>query len=362
MGPDLAFWKGQRVLVTGHSGFQGRWLTLWLYHLGAKVTGFSLRPEQHSTLFSDSPSSPGVTEMFGDIREPIAITQCVTTTRPTIVFHLAAQSLQQLSYRDPVATYSTNVMGTVHLLDAIRKVGATTAAIIVTSDKCYENAEVQEPFAESAALGGADPYSSSKACAEFVIRAYRSAFFHERHELQCKIASVRPGNVIGGGDWSENRLLPDLVRAIVSDTSIPIRNVGGVRPWQHVLEPLSGYIRLAECLSALDGINYTSPWNLGPAINDCRPVSYIVEKFGSAWGKEVSWHSAAVNTTPEANVLKIDSSKALTKLGWNRQLNLDAAIDWTVEWYRYHEKGGNAEMITLDQILRYQAMLANAHD
>jgi CDP-glucose 4,6-dehydratase len=228
--------------------------------------------------------------------------------------------------------------------------------VIVTSDKCYENDERQEPYSEEAVLGGLDPYSSSKACAEFVIRAYRHSFFEAMHGRCCRIASARAGNVIGGGDWSENRLIPDLVRAATNGISAPIRNTAGVRPWQQVLEPLSGYIRLAESLASVGGRAYAQAWNFGPSEEDCRPVSYLVDSFMSAWGDGARWHRAASEVGPEAGILKIDSSKALSGLGWRRRLNLDSGLDWTVDWYCRQRHGADAESITIAQIERYESL------
>jgi len=359
---DRRFWEGRRVLITGNTGFQGSWLSLWLAHLGAEVTGFSLPAETRSNLFSAAARPPHATTHFGDIREVDAIRRCVAATQPTVVFHLAAQALQPLSYREPLTTYATNVLGTVHLLEAIRATGSVAAAILVTSDKCYENPPGAPSLAEDAALGGLDPYGSSKAAAEIVIRAYRASFLDKPDHAGCRVASVRPGNVIGGGDWSENRLLPDAIRAAEANAWLAIRNPEGVRPWQHVLEPLAGYILLAERLAGPDGRSYSRPWNLGPAEDDCRPVAYVLEQFGAAWGRPLRWRLAGGNHGSEAQRLRIDSTAALNLLGWRRRLRLDAAIDWTVEWHRRYGKGENPEAIALAQIGRYEAAPDHGQD
>ncbi len=356
MSPDRSFWEGRRVLITGHTGFQGSWLALWLSHLGAQVTGLALAPAYSPSLFELALRPQHARSVFGDIREPSTIARCMIEAKPEIVFHLAAQPLTFLSYQDPLTTYNTNVLGTVHLLEAIRQTDTVVAAVIATSDKCYENLERKEPYTEEAELGGLDPYSSSKACAELVLRAYRKSFFNGVDGQTCRFASARGGNVIGGGDWSSYRLVPDLVRAASSGVSAAIRDPDGVRPWQHVLELLSGYIRLAECLASTNGREYTEAWNFGPAEDDCRPVSYLVESFITAWGSGAQWHPAVTEIGPEAGILKIDSSKALTRLGWWRRLDLNQGLDWTFHWYSRQHRGASAEAITLEQIEHYESL------
>ena len=357
MSPDRVFWEGRRVLITGHTGFQGAWLTLWLSHLGAKVTGLALLPVHSPSLFALAVRPHHARSVFADIRVQSTIADCMIEAQPQIVFHLAAQALTFLSYRDPVTTYATNVLGTVHLLEAIRKAGSVDVAVIATSDKCYENEERDEPYTEEAALGGVDPYSSSKACAELVVRAYRKSFFNKVDRQTCRFASARAGNVIGGGDWSPYRLVPDLVRAASTGVSAAVRDPAGVRPWQHVLEPLSGYIRLAESLARKNGRAYAEAWNFGPAEEDCRPVSYLVESFITAW-EGARWHQAGTGAGAEAGILKINSSKALSRLGWRRRLDLDDGLHWTFDWYRRQHLGGDAELITLEQIERYESLKA----
>lgn len=350
--PDRAFWRGRRVFITGHTGFQGSWLALWLSEFGAEVVGFSLPDDNPANLFPHERNPANVRSVRGDVRDAAALAEALRAAAPTVVIHLAAQALLPRSYRDPVETFATNLMGTVHLLEAIRRCGTVEAAVLVTSDKCYKNPGSPAPFGEDAMLGGYDPYGSSKACAEIAIGAYRASFM-DGDPSACRIASVRPGNVIGGGDWSENRLLPDLIRAAQDDLPVTIRNPDGVRPWQHVLEPLQGYLLLAERLCGADGARFAEAWNLGPADEDCRPVSFIVERFGTAWGRALSTDTARQVSMPEAAVLRIDSAKAIARLGWRRRLNLEAAIDWTAEWHRRHMGGEAPEQIALDQIRRY---------
>jgi CDP-glucose 4,6-dehydratase len=349
------FWNGRSVLITGNTGFKGTWLSFWLSHMGANVTGMSLpidRDPSHSAL---SVSNDLVQTRFLDIREPEAVRACVAEVRPNIVFHMAAQALVRPSYHDPVGTYATNVMGTVHVLDAIRHQAATEAVVVVTSDKCYENREWHWAYREDEAMGGYDPYSSSKGCAELVASAYRRSFFNanDRSEGRCRVASARAGNVIGGGDWSTDRLVPDMIRSLADETSIEIRNPGAVRPWQHVLEPLSGYIQLAESLVSPHGDSYAEGWNFGPGEEDCRPVSYLVEQVTRAWGEGACWHLSSKPQPHEAHFLKVDSSKSRARLGWKRRVSLDQALEWTVEWYRRQHAGEKPQDLTLEQIRRY---------
>lgn len=354
MNPEPDFWKGRRVLITGHTGFKGAWLTLWLARLGADVTGLSLPPEVSPNLFTLAVRPHHATSIFRDIRDLAATLSAVAEVRPEIVFHLAAQSLVPRSYRDPVATYATNIMGTVHVLEAIRRTDSVRAIVVVTSDKCYENVESHQPYSEDAPLGGTDPYSSSKSCAELVTRAYRTSFFSNAGEPRCNVATARAGNVIGGGDWSDDRLIPDLVRAVSADTSAAIRNPAAVRPWQLVLEPLAGYLMLAERLASGRGHEFAEAWNFGPSEEDCRPVSYLIERFLAGWGNASRWYPAPTGDAPETHILKIDASKAAARLGWQPRVRLDAAIDWTLDWYRQEIGGADAEAISMDQIDRYE--------
>ena len=353
--PDPGFWAGRRVLVTGHTGFKGAWLSLWLARLGARVTGFALAPETSPSLCALAGLADRVEHRIGDVRDRAALAACVAEARPEIVLHLAAQALVRPSYDDPVATYATNVMGTVHLLEAVRACPEVAAVVIVTSDKAYENREWVWAYREDEPMGGRDPYSNSKGCAELVTSAYRASFFGEGgHPAQ--IASARAGNVIGGGDWSPDRLIPDVVRAFGRGEPVEIRAPAAVRPWQHVLEPLAGYLRLAEALCGEDGACYAEAWNLGPADADCRPVSEVVAGLARGWGEGATWRLSAGTHPHEATFLKVDASKARARLGWDRRLRLAEALDWTGAWYRAQARGADAAALTLEQIARYEAL------
>ncbi len=343
-------WRGRRVLVTGHTGFKGSWLSLWLHGMGAHVTGFALAPPTDPSLFEAARLAEIVDHIEGDVRDPDHILRVVEGTRPEIIFHLAAQPLVRLSYEAPVETYATNVMGTVHVLDAARRSGGVNGIVCVTSDKCYANREWDWPYRESDPMGGHDPYSSSKGCAELVTAAYRSSYFSEAGPL---LASVRAGNVIGGGDWAADRLVPDLVRAFEAGAAPLIRAPGAVRPWQHVLEALSGYLAIGERLLAGDR-SFAEGWNFGPSEDDARPVQWIVERMRAAWGDEAA--AALGDTGPmphEAGLLRLDSSRARRALGWRPALSLAEAIDWIVEWHKSVGGGEDARTVTLRQIEHY---------
>ncbi|WP_447751376.1 CDP-glucose 4,6-dehydratase [Sphingopyxis fribergensis] len=349
-----SLWAGRRVLVTGHTGFKGSWLSLWLHHMGAEVTGFALPPPTEPSLFEAARIGELVRHVEGDVRDAAALRRTVEENEPEVIFHLAAQPLVRLSYREPVETYATNVMGTVHLLDAARHVAGVKAIVCVTSDKCYENREWIWPYRESDPMGGHDPYSNSKGCAELVVSAWRSSFFADEGPL---LASARAGNVIGGGDWADDRLIPDLIRALASSTAPLIRSPGSVRPWQHVLEALHGYLMLAEYLLAGER-QFASGWNFGPSDEDARPVSWIVDRLQAAWGD----HSAALaDSGPgphEATLLRLDSSKARAELGWRPVLPLDVALGWISEWHKAVAAGVDARTVTANQIARYTAKTA----
>jgi len=356
------FWSGRSVLITGNTGFKGTWLSHWLMHLGAEVTGLSLPSDTDPSLTAQKTSDGRANTYFSDIREFGAVRACVESVRPNVVFHMAAQSLVRPSYTDPVGTYATNVMGTVHVLEAIRQVGATEAAVVVTSDKCYENREWHWAYREDEAMGGYDPYSSSKGCSELVASAYRRSFFTPSHggARPCFVASARAGNVIGGGDWSTDRLIPDMIRSLSEGVSVEIRSPHSVRPWQHVLEPLNGYICLAEGLLSKQGETYAEGWNFGPADEDCKPVSYLVKYMAKAWGESAAWHLAATPQPHEANFLKVDSSKSRARLNWNRRMSLDRALEWTVDWYRRQRSGEKPVRLTIEQIERYEQLGVSA--
>ncbi len=350
-------WDGRRVLITGHTGFKGSWLTLWLQAMGARVTGFALPPPTTPSLFESARIDALIDHVEGDIRDLAAMRAVVDRARPEIIFHLAAQPLVRLSYVEPVETYAANVMGTVHLLEAVRRAGGVAGVICVTSDKCYANREWEWPYRESDPMGGHDPYSSSKGCAELVVAAYRNSYFQVDGP---SVASVRAGNVIGGGDWAGDRLIPDLVRAFEADAPPLIRSPDSVRPWQHVLEALGGYIRIAERLLVGER-RFADAWNFGPSDDDAQPVRWIVERMRAAWADGAA--APVLDSTPrphEAGLLRLDSSRARAALGWRPALTLGEAIDWIVAWHKSVGDGADARAVTLDQITRYAALSSSA--
>jgi CDP-glucose 4,6-dehydratase len=349
------FWAGRRVLVTGHTGFKGSWLSLWLSGLGAEVTGYALESPTNPSLFQIARVPERIHSIIGDVRDLAALRACIGGARPEVVFHLAAQPLVRPSYADPVGTYQTNVMGAVNLLEAVREVTDVKAVVVVTSDKCYENREWLWGYRESDAVGGRDPYSSSKACVELVVSAYRSSFF-ANPDRQVGISSARAGNVIGGGDWSVDRLVPDVISAFVEGRSVAIRSPTAIRPWQHVLEPLSGYLLLAERLFH-DPAAYSEGWNFGPRDDDAKPVSWLVRRLAELWGSAAKWSASSGAEVHEAHYLKLDCSKARARLGWSPRLDLDAALTWVVEWYRAHDSGLDAGALAEEQIHRYEGLV-----
>ncbi|WP_448664695.1 CDP-glucose 4,6-dehydratase [Sphingomonas sp. CJ20] len=346
-------WAGRRVLVTGHTGFKGSWLSLWLHAMGADVTGFALAPPSDPSLFDAARVGALVTHVHGDVRDPDAVRAVVAASRPEVIFHLAAQPLVRLSYAEPVETYATNVMGTVHLLDAARRVAGVRAIVCVTSDKCYENREWVWPYREGDPMGGHDPYSSSKGAAELVVSAWRRSFFADGGPL---LASVRAGNVIGGGDWASDRLVPDLIRAFEAGVAPLVRAPEAVRPWQHVLEALGGYIQIAERMLGGDA-RFADAWNFGPSDEDARPVSWIVARMRAAWGGNAA--NAVADTGPrphEAGLLRLDCSKVRAALGWRAALSLEQTLDWIVAWHRAIGDGADARAVTLAQIADYRTL------
>ncbi|HLN81284.1 MAG TPA: CDP-glucose 4,6-dehydratase [Thermoanaerobaculia bacterium] len=355
LGVTPSFWRGKKVLVTGHTGFKGSWLSLWLQRLGAEVTGFALEPPTEPSLFVSARVAEGMKSMTGDVRAREAVEAVVSESRPEILFHLAAQSLVRRSYADPVETYATNVMGTVHVLEAARRTVNIRALVNVTSDKCYSNREWLWGYREHEPLGGTDPYSSSKACAELVSGAYRDSFFTAdgSRGLPLALASARAGNGIGGGDWATDRLMPDVFRAFLEKRPALIRNPAAVRPWQHVLDMLNGYLVLAERLRN-SGRDCAEAWNFGPYDEDVRPVQWIVERLGALWGEGAAWEIDRTSQPPEAKFLRVDSSKARARLGWRPRLRLDDALEWTVDWYRQHGRGADVRKITEEQIARFE--------
>lgn len=349
-----SFWAGKKVLVTGHTGFKGSWLCLWLQEAGAEVMGYALEAPTDPSLFESARVAEGMTSILGDVRDAEKVLATVADHRPEIVLHLAAQSLVRESYRDPVGTYATNVMGTVHLLEAVRQTDSVRAFVNVTSDKCYENQEWLWGYREHEAMGGHDPYSNSKGCSELVTAAYRKSFFSSPDSAQ--VASGRAGNVIGGGDWARDRLVPDIMASIVAGSPVPIRNPDAIRPWQHVLEPLHGYVMLAEALVE-QGEAVAEGWNFGPDESQAQPVSTIVDILTTAWGDGARWERDGADHPHEATFLKLDSSKARTRLGWKPQLNLDATLSWIVNWHRGLAAGQDARDLTLADIQRYEGLL-----
>lgn len=353
VNPSPGFWKGKRVLVTGHTGFKGSWLVLWLSHLGARVSGLALDPPSEPSLFDlacgQSLEHHGIT----DIRYLEPVIDAVAEAKPKIVIHMAAQALVRPSYQDPVATFATNVMGTVHMFEAVRRAKGVEAMVNVTSDKCYDNREWFWAYREDEPMGGHDPYSCSKGCAELITSAYRRSFFAPDKNAPA-LASARAGNVIGGGDWAQDRLVPDCIRSFSAGQPVEVRSPSATRPWQHVLEPLSGYLILAERLCG--GGDYAQAWNFGPGEEDAKPVSHVVERLSAIWGGGASWHTSSAPQPHESTYLKVDPSKARARLGWTARLNVDLALAWTAEWYKRQLAGEDARELCLEQIRQYEAM------
>lgn len=344
---DPAFWQSKRVLVTGHTGFKGSWLSLWLESLGAEVTGLALAPATEPNLFDSADVASSTESIIGDVRDVEVVRRAVAAAAPEVVFHLAAQPLVRDSYADPVGTYATNVLGTVNVLEAVREYDGVRAAVNVTSDKCYENRGLDRAYREDDPMGGFDPYSGSKGCSELVTASYRRSFFTDG----AAIASARAGNVIGGGDWSKDRLVPDILAAFSAGDRVAIRSPRAIRPWQHVLEPLAGYLTLAQRLctdrSAAEG------WNFGPLEEDHREVAWVVEALANRWGGNAAWAVDGGEHPHEAAVLKLDIAKAQSILGWNPAWSLNQALDRVVGWHRGWVEGADARALTLADIAEY---------
>jgi len=351
-------WQGRRVFLTGHTGFKGSWLALWLARLGAQIRGYALDPSTEPNLFNQASVSSVVEDVRGDVRDYAKLEASMVEFAPDVVFHLAAQPIVRRSYVDPVGTYGTNVMGTVHLMEAIRRTPSVRAAVCVTTDKCYQNQEWIWPYRETDPLGGYDPYASSKACAEIVSAAYRSSFFptERLQEHHVGLATARAGNVMGGGDWSEDRLIPDLIRGFRSNQPVLIRRPNAIRPWQHVLDPLHGYLMLAQELLAQPA-RFASAYNFGPSDEDIWPVERIATKLVRMWGDGASWIRDSVPSVHEDQVLRLDASKARVELGWKPRLGIEAALEWTTEWYRAWNQGDNMAEFTEKQIAEYGVRL-----
>ena len=354
---NLAFWQDRRVLITGHTGFKGSWLSLWLQSLGAEVTGYALNPPTKPNLFDLANVTSGMKSVIGDIRDLNLLQRVIHDAKPEIVIHMAAQPLVRYSYANPIETYTTNVMGSVNILEAVRNTNGVKAVINVTSDKCYENREWIWSYRENEAMGGYDPYSNSKACAELVTAAYRSSYFNpvRYQEHGVAIASARAGNVIGGGDWADDRLIPDFIRAIVAGETVMIRSPNAIRPWQHVLEPLSGYLILAEKLYT-QGNAFTEAWNFGPSDDDERSVDWIIKELVTHWGDSVKFkvYTGAANVH-EAHFLKLDCSKARMNLGWKTTWDATEAIKRICAWHKAHLNGQDMKAYTIAEIKQYQA-------
>lgn len=342
-------WRGRRVFITGHTGFKGSWLALWLADLGATVTGYSLPPPTQPSLFDQAKLSGVINHIEGDVCDLAGLEAAITAARPEVVFHLAAQSLVRYSYDHPIETYATNVMGTANLLDVCRRVAEVQAVVCVTSDKCYENREWLWPYRENDPMGGYDPYSSSKGAAELVISGYRRSFYGAGKG----VASVRAGNVIGGGDWALDRLIPDIIRALQAGQRPLIRSPGSIRPWQHVLEALGGYLLIAERLLQGDEAA-ASGWNFGPDESDAKPVRWIVERMLSTWGT-TGWDCPEGIQPHEARILRLDCSKARSELGWRPAMRLEEALDMVVQWYRSVSDGADPLLVSREQLKAYQA-------
>ena len=352
---DLSFWKGKNVLLTGHTGFKGSWLSIWLMKSGANVIGYSLDPPTKPNLFELAKVADGMISIKSNILDFENLKNVIKKYKPEIIIHMAAQSLVHHSYTNPHETFATNIMGTVNLFEVIRQLGNVKVVLNITSDKCYENKEQTKGYSETDTLGGYDPYSSSKGCAELITTAFRQSFFNpnEFSKHETLIASARAGNVIGGGDWASNRLIPDIVRALFDSKDLTIRNPQATRPWQHVLEPLSAYMLLIEKLWK-EGPKYAEAWNFGPDDSDIKQVSWVVEHFIKKWGEKVNWKFDSKETPHETQYLKLDCSKAKTKLGWHQHWNIETAIEKTVEWYKALKEKKDMNEVTLSQVKEYE--------
>ncbi len=349
-----SFWEGKKVFLTGHTGFKGAWLSIWLDSLGARLTGYALKPPTDPSLFDLCRLNTRMRSVIGDIRDAGKLRRAMLDAAPEIVIHMAAQPLVRESYRVPAETFETNVMGTVNLLEAVRSCLSVKAAVNVTTDKCYENRERNRAFREDQPLGGFDPYSSSKACSELVTAAYRNSFFNpedfKTHGVA--LASARAGNVIGGGDWAADRLIPDIIRAALRGEKVRIRNPRAIRPWQHVLEPLSGYLRLAEKLYA-HGPKFAEAWNFGPDAGDAKDVEWLVKRMFSRWPEAPGYQVDKGPHPHEAKFLRLDSSKARKRLGWKPRWRVGQAIDRIIEWTRAYQSGSDLRAVCLEQISEY---------
>lgn len=348
---NQVFWKGKRVFITGHTGFKGAWLCEWLLMAGAVPCGYSLGPSTKPSLFAQLGLDGRMESVIADIRDERRLQVEMERFGAEIAFHLAAQSLVKRSFEAPVETFSTNVQGTVNFLEAARRTDALKAAVVVTSDKCYRLEKGQAPRKEGDPLGGSDPYSTSKACAELAVASYRESFFSDSSSHAVAVATARAGNVIGGGDWADNRLIPDVIRASFEKKTVLLRNPDAIRPWQHVLDPLAGYLLLAEKLH-VSGKRFAKSWNFGPT-GDGLPVKRVVEKMQELWGETGGWKTDEAGHPAESPELRLDSALAQKELGWKPRLDIVEALRWTIDWMRVYEKKGDLRAATLGQIRRY---------
>jgi CDP-glucose 4,6-dehydratase len=350
---DPHFWAGRRVLVTGHTGFNGAWLTLWLQALGAEVTGLSRGLSHGPSLYQLANLSAHMQQLSVDLCDASAVHRAIRHARPQVILHLAAQPIATRSLRDPFTTYNVNVTGTVNLLDAVRQLPSDVQAVVIASSHtCYQSTpQRSQPFVEHDPLGGTDPYSSSKACVELIVSAYRRSFFHQPRTPN--LATARVSNVLGGGDWGEDRLVPDAVRAVHSAHPLELRNPTAVRPWQHVLSPLSGYLRLAQQLAGRSGRDVARAWNFGPAASDSKPVSWIAQRLATLWHGQLTWqpeHPHHAPSQPQAAHPTLDCTAAEQLLGWHPACNLDQALQLVVDWHQAHKAGEDMRALSLAQI------------
>ena len=344
------FWENKKVFVTGHTGFKGSWLCLWLQKMNSIICGYSLEPNSNPNLFNLANVDQKMKSIIGDIRDLEKIKHKINDFDPDIVIHMAAQPLVRLSYVDPVETYTTNVIGTLNLLEACRSCKSLKSIVVITTDKCYENKEKDEGYKEFEPMGGHDPYSSSKGCCELLVSSYRRSYFNDKNSAS--LASVRAGNVIGGGDWSKDRLIPDILNSFKDSKTVKIRNPKSIRPWQHVLEPLSGYLILAERLY-INGDKYAEAWNLGPDIEDCKTVEWILNNMVKKWGEGASWKYEKNDNLHEANFLKLDCTKAASMLNWFPKWKLDYTLSLIIDWYKQFINKSDMRDICLKEISKY---------
>ena len=350
----VKLFKNKTIFMTGHTGFIGSWLSFWLTSMGSKVVGYSLEPPTNPSLFDTLGLKDSLTHIIGDVNDKTKLYESIVTSNPDFVFHLAAQPLVTQSYEKPIETFQTNIMGTANLLDSMKQMSNISVCIVFTSDKCYENRETNHAYTENDPVGGHDPYSASKGSAELIVQSYRNSFFKSSNDEQStSIATIRSGNVIGGGDWAENRIVSDCIKSLINDKPIPLRNPQSIRPWQHVLEPISGIFCLAKKMWE-DRISYSEPWNFGPDITNTMNVKELVEQIINEWGMG-SWEDISHNDAPhEAKSLMLDSSKAKKSLDWNPVYSTKEAIEQTTRWYKeYYEKNVDMKDFTLSQIVHY---------